>query len=88
MGVAVTGAGYHAGPGAETELHAGHAHAAGCPRHQEPFAHGQAGLGEQGVIGGEEHFGEAARLSHRHGGGDGQSEAFVDQGQFGLRRPT
>ena len=88
MDATVAGAGYDAGTGAQAELYACHAHAPCRPRHQEPLAHSQASLGEQSVVGGIEHLGEAARFGHRHGGRDGQGETLVQKGELSLGRPA
>jgi hypothetical protein len=52
------------------------------------LAHGQAGLGEEGVVGGAERLREGSRLGHRHGGGNGQGEPLVQESQFSLGGPT
>jgi hypothetical protein len=56
--------------------------------HQQPGAQAQAGLGEQGVVGGGEHLGEAAGLGPAEPVGDGHGDTLVDHRQLGLAPPT
>jgi hypothetical protein len=75
---------HHRGPGHGGQLHPGRPHPAGGGRHEHPVTHGQSALGEQRVVGGGEHLGEAAGLIPRESVGNGQGTAFVDHGHLGL----
>ena len=74
----------HPSPGRRSELDGSGADPAGRPVHEQPLARRQAGLGEEGVMGGGEDFRQSARLQpvqpigHRHG------LPFVKHGQLRL----
>ena len=73
-----------AGAGHHAELDRGHADAARRAVDEQALADGQAGLGEERVVGGGEDLGDAARGGPVELVRDGHRGALVDDGELGL----
>ena len=90
-GVAAVGVAHRRGDlraGRDRQLDAGGADAPGRAVHERPLAHRQPALGEQRVVRGGEHLGEAARGLPGDAVGHGQGGALVHDGQLGLPAAT
>jgi len=72
------------GAGQGAELHGRRPHPAGGPVHQEVLAHGEAALGEQGVVRRGEHLGEAPGLGPLEAGRHRHQAPLVDGAALGL----
>ena len=80
----VADAGHDPGPGGGAQLDGGRADPAGGAVDQQPVAEAEAGLGEQGVVGGGDDLGEPAGLGPAKLVGDRDGRPLVDHGQLGL----
>ena len=79
---------HHVGAGGVAELHPGRPDAAGRPGDQQAVAGRQAGLGEQGVVGGGEHLGEPPGLRPVEPVGHRERHHLGHHHQLGLRAPA